>query len=272
MKTCTNCKKEKTLSDFHIRAKSKDGHCPECKDCISKKLKIYNENNKKEISEKKKIYHKLIENKRKRYYIENKKIISEKKKKYNFKNKEKISTQKKEYKILNKEKVKIKNTNWYNNNKNEHKKNVKLYSESNKEKIKNYRKQYYIENKDKLNSNKREYYNKNIHIFIWRSLLKRTLHQFNNKKTDSTYNLLGYTCDQLRTHIENQFTENMCWLNYGEWHIDHIRPVSTFNKITDPSIVNALSNLRPLWATNVEINGIFYEGNLNRKIIKEDYV
>ena len=31
---------------------------------------------------------------------------------------------------------------------------------------------------------------------------------------------------------------------------------------------NALSNLRPLWAVNTEINGVFYEGNLNRKIIK----
>lgn len=29
-------------------------------------------------------------------------------------------------------------------------------------------------------------------------------------------------------------------------------------------IVNALSNLRPLWATTREINGIIYEGNLNR--------
>ena len=31
-----------------------------------------------------------------------------------------------------------------------------------------------------------------------------------------------------------------------------------------PSIVNALSNLKPMWATSREINGIFYEGNLNK--------
>ena len=38
-----------------------------------------------------------------------------------------------------------------------------------------------------------------------------------------------------------------------------------FNKNTEPKIVNALENLRPLWATTREIDGIIYEGNLNRE-------
>jgi hypothetical protein len=33
---------------------------------------------------------------------------------------------------------------------------------------------------------------------------------------------------------------------------------------TSPSIINALSNLNPMWATTREIGGIFYEGNLNK--------
>jgi hypothetical protein len=40
----------------------------------------------------------------------------------------------------------------------------------------------------------------------------------------------------------------MSWDNWGEWHIDHIIPVSKFEKETPPSIVNSLSNLQPLWA------------------------
>jgi hypothetical protein len=40
----------------------------------------------------------------------------------------------------------------------------------------------------------------------------------------------------------------MNWFNHGEWHIDHIRPISSFDLDTDPSIVNALDNLQPLWA------------------------
>ena len=39
----------------------------------------------------------------------------------------------------------------------------------------------------------------------------------------------------------------MNWENYGEWHIDHIIPVSKFSKDTPMDVVNALDNLQPLW-------------------------
>ena len=32
------------------------------------------------------------------------------------------------------------------------------------------------------------------------------------------------TIEELRQHIEAQFTEGMSWNNYGKWHIDHIIP------------------------------------------------
>ena len=60
--------------------------------------------------------------------------------------------------------------------------------------------------------------------------------------------LLGYSALELKTHIELLFLEGMTWENYGDWHIDHIRMVSTFDKETPISIVNSLDNLRPLWA------------------------
>lgn len=42
----------------------------------------------------------------------------------------------------------------------------------------------------------------------------------------------------------------MSWDNRGEWHIDHIVPVAVMVRdgITDPAIINALTNLQPLWA------------------------
>ena len=40
----------------------------------------------------------------------------------------------------------------------------------------------------------------------------------------------------------------MSWDNYGKWHVDHKKPISLFNKNTPAHIVNALSNLQPLWA------------------------
>ena len=39
----------------------------------------------------------------------------------------------------------------------------------------------------------------------------------------------------------------MSWDNYGEWHIDHKKPISAFHKDTPPHIINSLCNLQPLW-------------------------
>lgn len=76
--------------------------------------------------------------------------------------------------------------------------------------------------------------------------------------------MLGYSAEELKKHISNLLTDGMSWDNYGEWHIDHIKPVSLFDRDTPMSVVCALSNLQPLWATTREINGIIYEGNLNK--------
>ena len=107
-----------------------------------------------------------------------------------------------------------------------------------------------------------KYYNKKPHIYLWRSLVYRTIK--GKIKIGSTFDLLGYSYDELRIHIESLFTDGMNWENYGEWHVDHIKPLSKFKNDEPISVVNALSNLQPLWATTREINGIIYEGNLNK--------
>jgi hypothetical protein len=60
---------------------------------------------------------------------------------------------------------------------------------------------------------------------------------------------LGYGPKELRAHIERQFYGGMSWGNYGDWHIDHITPKSSFD-LSDPDEIRAcwaLPNLRPLW-------------------------
>jgi hypothetical protein len=63
---------------------------------------------------------------------------------------------------------------------------------------------------------------------------------------------LGYTVGELKQHLESRFLPGMSWVNAGEWHIDHIRPVNTFtfNSPRDHQFMQcyALNNLRPLWA------------------------
>jgi len=64
--------------------------------------------------------------------------------------------------------------------------------------------------------------------------------------------LVGYTAQQLKDHIEKQFSSGMSWDNYGDWHLDHIIPKSFFRyKSTDDVEFRycwSLNNLQPLWA------------------------
>ncbi len=90
---------------------------------------------------------------------------------------------------------------------------------------------------------------KDPRIRIIRNLRKR-LHEFIHQKLGGSKNLFGITPNGLREHIARQFREGMGWGNYGEWHIDHIRPISSFD-LTDSEQVRAASNwqnLQPLWA------------------------
>lgn len=93
----------------------------------------------------------------------------------------------------------------------------------------------------------KEFYKKNIHLFAWRNLLKNYLNRRGIIKNDKTQNILGYSSDELKYHLESLFTSDMSWSNYGKyWQIDHIIPVSLFKEDTPATIVNCLKNLRPL--------------------------
>lgn len=66
------------------------------------------------------------------------------------------------------------------------------------------------------------------------------------------FDLVDYSLDDLRRHIERQFVKGMSWDNMGEWHIDHIVPVAAF-EFSSPEDAEfkacwSLSNLRPMWA------------------------
>jgi len=74
-----------------------------------------------------------------------------------------------------------------------------------------------------------------------------------NKNSKKTFDLVGYSLDELKLHLEKRFTKEMSWANYGSyWHIDHIIPASFFkcDNIHDPQFKKCwgLSNLQPLEA------------------------
>lgn len=75
-----------------------------------------------------------------------------------------------------------------------------------------------------------------------------------SKEYKHTFDVLGYTLDQLISHLESQFQPGMTWDNYGRdgWHIDHIKPDSWFNysSLNDEEFKSSwsLNNLKPMWA------------------------
>ena len=86
-------------------------------------------------------------------------------------------------------------------------------------------------------------------------------------KSHKTFDLLGYTPKQLMAHLESQFTDGMSWDNMGEWHLDHIRPVASFNfdSTYHPELKKcwALNNLQPLWAKDNMSKGNKWDGVIN---------
>ena len=64
-------------------------------------------------------------------------------------------------------------------------------------------------------------------------------------------NLVGFTVDQLKRHLEKMFTPEMSWDNYGTyWEIDHKIPIAVFNferpQHIDFHLCWELRNLQPL--------------------------
>ena len=119
------------------------------------------------------------------------------------------------------------------------------------------------ESKTNSYNKKRDYYNKkwkeyakyrydNDLNYRLRSSLRSRLYLAikNNSKSASTLELLGCDIDFLREYIEERFNGNMSWENYGEWHIDHIKPCASFDlsKPEQQKQCFHYTNLQPLWA------------------------
>lgn len=69
-------------------------------------------------------------------------------------------------------------------------------------------------------------------------------------KGSSAIKDLGCSIDELKSHLESKFQEEMSWDNYGDWHIDHIKPLSSFDLTDLIQFKQAChyTNLQPLWA------------------------
>ena len=112
---------------------------------------------------------------------------------------------------------------------------------------------------------------KKIRSSMKANLSARLKQRLINKNKKSTFDLLGYTVDDLKKHIESLWESWMNWENYGiyvkdkrTWNIDHVKPDSWFNysSVHDPEFKEcwSLKNLQPKEAIKNLKKSNNYEG------------
>ena len=146
------------------------------------------------------------------------------------------------------------------------------YKNKNRKDLREYDKKRYYENHEKLKQKSRDYFNEhklerkiyaqqyfqkiknNLEYRIKHSLQSRIIHAVKKQETNKsnhTNELIGCSFEELKQHLEKQFTEGMSWKNYGRtgWHIDHIKPCFLFDltKKDEQQQCFNYTNLRPLW-------------------------
>jgi predicted transcriptional regulator len=153
---------------------------------------------------------------------------------------------------------KIADKKWRDNNKEYLSNKSKKWTEENKEHRKQYLKEYREKNIDKIRKTKRDYERNRkasdpLYKLVanFRTAIYQVLKESNVEKNGHYFDILGYTPEELINHLEKQFTEGMTWENYGEFHVDHKLPISSFNikEIGDEEFMKcwSLDNLQPMW-------------------------
>jgi hypothetical protein len=149
---------------------------------------------------------------------------------------------------------------YYESNKEKISEYYSEWRENNKEHLKHYQKRWREDNRDKLRQTKRNY-EKNRKdtdplyklISNFKTAIYQVLKENNVKKNGHYFDILKYTPQQLIEHLEKQFSDEMTWDNYGDWHVDHKHPISLYNikEIGDNEFMKcwSLDNLQPMWGS-----------------------
>lgn len=244
-KRCTVCGLEKPLSEFYKDKRMTSGRTSECKECHKRQANNYYYNNWGKVRE---------------YQAEY------------------LDTHRNEAKERNKQYIKNKvkeNPNYFKEQYQKYQEHQCQYHAERRqdEEYREYMKEYLNEyNQKPENIEHRNEYWRNRYRSDIKFRLKQNIGNImrasllNGKNNETVEKLLGYSLDDLIDYLESKFQENMSWINYGEWHIDHKVPIAAFryNSYEDEAFKKcwSLENLQPLWAKD----------NLRKKdIISEEF-
>lgn len=156
-----------------------------------------------------------------------------------------------EYYLKNKDKILTR----YQNNREQLLEYQKQYNQNHPEDLKRNHRNYYYTHKEKYNTQCLQYQNdryKNDTMYkitkITRNAIRDAIKRRKNIKNEQTIKILGCSILDFKLYIEQQFLEGMSWDNYGEWELDHIKPISLATNLDELLILNHYTNFQPLWA------------------------
>tara|TARA_R110000824_G_scaffold381772_1_gene574763 strand:- start:26 stop:766 length:741 start_codon:yes stop_codon:yes gene_type:complete len=231
MRTCTKCGEEKpfTAEYFHRNRSKALGYSWWCKICDGKRSKKYRE--------------------------ENPEKVRAGQKKYREQNLEKARARSKKWREANPAYLKAQRKKWCEDNPTYHKK----YREANREKVFAAQRKWRKENPH-YSKHYKSNRSRNDPTFRLQHNLQTGLYGClsGKQKKSRTMEYVGIDLEKLWEHFESKFTDGMTRENYGEWHVDHIRPLSSFDFYSceegSEEFENLLyqawyyTNLQPLWA------------------------
>lgn len=188
---CSKCKELKERHFFSKCSRSKNNVKSQCKACV------------------------------KNFYVNNAARIKLKTKNYYYANIENVKITQKKYCIANRAKLKKYYRNYRGRNAAKLKENYKNYKVRNAAKMKIYHKEYM---KKKCRMDVKFKISNLLRSRIFMALKCRSL-----VKQQRSIQLLGCSIEQYKQHLEKSFEPGMSWKNHGEWHIDHIKPLASFD-------------------------------------------
>ena len=153
---------------------------------------------------------------------------------------------------------------------------IKDYNFINKEKRARQTKDYYLKNKTKVNSYRVKYEKQRRSkdsLYKFKQELRKDIQKYIKRsgfsKSSKGFSILGLSPEDYKLYIQSMFTKGMSWDNKGEWHIDHIIPISSAKSKEEAEILNHYLNLKPLWAKDNLYKSNSYTDKDKNKMIKK---
>lgn len=249
IKICNTCNLELTIEQFY---KPTTRCCKKCTSIKQKEDRLKNLEKRREGARISYLKNRDKNLKRvKARYEENKEFKAEYDKQYREQNKQKIAEYKKQ---------------WANENAEQIAEKMRIYRKENADKLALEKSEYAKNNRSKINAKKSVYEKHRRATDPLFRLIKNTRKMVSRYMLDGkdmrTQEIVGCTFEELKLHIEKQFTEGMTWDNYGidGWHIDHIKPLAMANTREEIIASNHYTNLQPMWQLDNLKKGATFDG------------